>query len=350
MESNAAMGVALHAVGGLAAGSFYAPLKKVQGWAWESSWLAMGLAAWMFAPWLVAWLTIPDLLGVLAESWRDSPGTWLAAVGFGLLWGVGNLAFGLSIRYLGMALGYAIALGACMGFGTLLPPIVEGRLAGMLQTFDGAVVFSGALLGLVGVGMCGIAGRRREAEQASDDVTERSNGSSSKGIAVALVAGLLSACFAFGLTAGKPIADAAVNRGAAPLYANNAVLVVILIGGFVSNAAWCCWLLTKNRTWTDYRPLTNNWMRNVALALVAGVIWFGQFFFYGMGSTKLGETYDFASWSIHMAFIIVFSSFWGLLFREWRGVGGVTMAWVYAGLLGLVGSTIVIGWGSALAG
>ena len=91
-------------------------------------------------------------------------------------------------------------------------------------------------------------------------------------------------------------------------------------------------------------------MRNVALALVAGVIWFGQFFFYGMGSTKLGETYDFASWSIHMAFIIVFSSFWGLLFREWRGVGGVTMAWVYAGLLGLVGSTLVIGWGRALAG
>ena len=176
METNAALGVVLHAIGGLAAGSFYAPLKQVRGWAWESSWLVMGLAAWLAAPWIIAWLTIPDLLTVLAESVAPPPCACGAAVGFGLLWGVGNLTFGLSIRYLGMALGYAVALGAGMGFGTLLPPIVRGEILVKVQTPAGATVLAGALLGLVGVGFCGIAGRRREVEQSSDSLVEKSGG------------------------------------------------------------------------------------------------------------------------------------------------------------------------------
>ena len=125
---------------------------------------------------------------------------------------------------------------------------------------------------------------------------------------------------------------------------------MILIGGFFSNAIWCVVLLVRNQTWRDYTRTTKDWYANVGLSLASGVIWFGQFFFYGMGTTKLGKEYDFSSWSIHMAFIILFSSVWGLIFREWRGTSSATMAWVYSGLLALLGCTVVIGLGNSLAG
>jgi len=170
-----------------------------------------------------------------------------------------------------------------------------------------------------------------------------------KGFAVAAVAGILSACFAFGLSAGKPIADLSIEAGTKSLYSNNAVLVVILLGGFTSNVLWCLVLNFRNKSFGDYigkdgKPL----IRNYSLSALAGLIWYCQFFFYGMGTTKLGEQYEFSSWSIHMAFIIVFSNLWGIVFHEWRGTSRKTKATVWVGLLTLILSTMVIGYGNYL--
>ncbi|MFW6170302.1 MAG: L-rhamnose/proton symporter RhaT [Planctomycetota bacterium] len=198
MVTNPALGIILHAVGGFAAGSFYAPLKKVRRWSWESYWLVMGIAAWMLAPWAVALLTTPELLTVLAAS----PGSaWGLCIVFGLLWGLGNLMFGLSVRYLGMALGFAMALGFCMIFGTLVPPIVEGRIGSILVTKSGLVTLAGVALCLGGIALCGWAGMRKEREltdqQKRESVSEFALG---KGLTVAATVGVLSACFAFGPT------------------------------------------------------------------------------------------------------------------------------------------------------
>jgi L-rhamnose-H+ transport protein len=347
MTTNPALGVLLHAIGGFAAGSFYAPLRKVQRWSWESFWLVMGLAAWLAAPWTVALITTPDLFGVLAAS---PAGVWGMCVMFGLLWGLGNLTFGLSVRYLGMALGYSVVLGFCMTFGTLVPPLVQGQLAGILATTSGMAIFGGVLLCLVGIGLCGWAGMSKEGElteeQKKATVSEFALG---KGFAVAAMAGILSACFAFGLAAGKPIAELAIARGTAPVFSNNAVLVVILLGGFASNAVWCLILNARNHSFRDYvtGPATRQ-VLNYVLSALGGVIWYSQFFFYGMGSTQLGEKFDFSSWSIHMAFIIVFSNLWGLAFHEWRGTSSKTKTLVWAGILTLIFSTMVIGLGNYL--
>jgi L-rhamnose-H+ transport protein len=345
MTTNPALGVLLHAIGGLAAGSFYAPLKKVQRWSWESFWLVMGLAAWLAAPWAVGLITTPDLFGVLAASPRSAGAL---CVLFGLLWGLGNLTFGLSVRYLGMALGYSVALGFCMTFGTLVPPVARGELTSILGTTSGRVILSGILVCLSGIGLCGWAGMSREKEltdqQKRDAVSEFALG---RGFAVAAMAGVLSACFAFGLAAGKPIAELSIARGTTPVFSNNAVLVVILLGGLVSNAVWCLILNYRNRSFPDY--VTGPPARqafNYIVSTLAGAIWYAQFFFYGMGTTKLGEKYDFSSWSIHMAFIIVFSNLWGIVFHEWRGTSRTTKALVWAGILTLIGSTIVIGYGN----
>ncbi|HUT89530.1 MAG TPA: L-rhamnose/proton symporter RhaT [Thermoguttaceae bacterium] len=349
MPTGPFLGVLLHAIGGFAAGSFYAPLKQVRRWAWESFWLVMGMAAWLVTPWVVALVTIPHLVEVLLSSPATAIG-W--AIFFGLLWGVGNLTFGLSVRYLGMALGYAVALGFCMIFGTLVPPIVDGKLGSMLGTASGLTILGGVAACLGGIGICGRAGMRKEAELTDEEkkqtVAEFALG---KGFAVATMAGILSACFAFGLKWGKPIGQVAIEHGAPELYSNNAVLVVILIGGFVSNVVWCLFLNARNRSFGDYvtGPALRQ-LRNYLLSALGGVIWYGQFFFYGMGTTKLGEKYDFSSWSIHMAFIIVFSNLWGLYFREWHGTSRRTNALVWAGIATLIASTIVIGYGNYLAG
>ena len=350
------LGVLLHAIGGFAAGSFYAPLKKVERWAWESFWLVMGLAAWLAAPWIVTWLTTPRLWEVFCKSSLSD--LWVCVL-FGLLWGLGNLTFGLSVRFLGMALGYAVALGFCMVFGTLVPPIYAGltggeedwaKLVAIFTTPAGQAVLTGIVFCLAGIGMCGKAGMRKEAEltehQKKESVAEFSLG---KGFAVAMAAGVLSACFAFGLSAGKSIAALSAEMGTAPIFANNVVLVAILIGGFASNVVWCVILNLKNKTYKDYfSGKTGQQLRNYFFAALGGVIWYGQFFFYGMGTTKLGERYDFSSWSIHMAFIIVFSNLWGIAFHEWRGTSRKTKAWVWAGIVALIVSTMMIGYGNYL--
>ncbi len=341
------LGVLLHAIGGLAAGSFYAPLKRVQGWAWESFWLVMGLAAWLVAPWIVAWITTPDLLDVLVES---TPQAWRYCLLFGCLWGVGNLTFGLSVRYLGVALGYSVALGFCMVFGTLIPPIYRGEFGGLLSTTSGQTIMAGLVTCLGGIALCGWAGIRKEAElsdeQKMETVAEFALG---RGFAVATVSGILSACFAFGLAAGEPIAALAIEHGTPTLWSNNAVLVVILIGGFASNCVWCLILNVRNRTFKDYisGPASQQ-LSNYLLSAFGGVVWYGQFFFYGMGTTKLGDKYDFSSWSIHMAFIIIFSNLWGIVFHEWQGTSARTQGLVWTGILTLIASTVVIGYANYL--
>ncbi|NOY42798.1 MAG: L-rhamnose/proton symporter RhaT [Planctomycetes bacterium] len=342
------LGIFLHALGGSASASFYVPLKKVDKWAWECFWLVMGVAAWLIAPWGVALITTPDLFQVLCSSKPEVLGLTML---FGLFWGVGGLTFGLSVRYLGMALGYAVALGFCMLVGTLVPPLHEGRLGEIAATPSGQMILAGVVTCMGGIAICGLAGVYREGELT--DRQENGTGEEfalTKGFAVAITAGILSACFAFGLAAGKPIAELAKNAGAEPLYQNNSVLVVILLGGFITNAVWCLLLNVKNRSFRDYvQGAPGKQLQNYLLSAMGGVLWYGQFFFYGMGTTKLGEKYDFSSWSIHMAFIIIFSNLWGLYFHEWRGTSRRTRTCVGLGILTLIVSTIAIGCGNYLA-
>lgn len=347
MTPNPPLGVLLHAIGGFAAGSFYAPLKKVRRWAWESSWLVMGLAAWLITPWVVASWTTPRLTDVLRTSEPES----LAIVFlFGMLWGVGGLTFGLTMRYLGIGLGMAVALGFCAIVGTLEPPIRNGDLLEKVSTPGGGVILAGLLICVAGISICGLAGACKEREtrgdRSTDATTEFSLG---KGLAIATLSGILSACFAIGLDHGKPIAELSRTLGTPDLYVNNAVLVVILLGGLVTNLTWCLLLNFQNRTFADYvSGSVRSQVANYAWSLLGGSIWYCQFLFYGMGQTKIGRKFEFSSWTLHMAFIIVFSSLWGLYFHEWSGTSRRTKGMVWFGILTLITATIVIGFGNWL--
>ncbi len=343
MGPNPFLGVAFHSIGGFAAGSFYAPLKKIRSWAWETYWLVMGVAAWLITPWVVAGITTPQLWRVIRES---PPGALVWSYVFGVLWGIGGLTYGLTMRYLGMALGVAVALGFCAVFGTLVPPVVRGQFGELLTSPAGRTVLAGVAVSLTGILICGLAGRRKDNELSSEEqkgaVAEFALG---RGFAVAVVSGILSACFAYGLAAAEPIAELSVRMGTKNLYANNVGLVVILMGGLTTNAIWCLRLNRRNRTFSDYRA--GPW-RNYILCILGGVIWYHQFFFYGMGMTKMGEQYAFSSWSLHMAFIIVFSNLWGLYFKEWQGASRRTQTMVWIGLAVLILSTVIIGYANRM--
>ncbi|MBI1387192.1 MAG: L-rhamnose/proton symporter RhaT [bacterium] len=348
MESDPITGVLLHAVGGFAAASFYIPFKKIRNWSWESYWLIGGVFSWVLAPWAAGALAVPSLWKTLSQSPPQALGLCFL---FGVLWGVGGLTFGLSMRYLGMSLGYAIALGFCAAFGTIVPPLFQNQFMDLTMTLSGRVTLGGVAICLAGIGFCGAAGMRKESElPAEEKQSIIQEFDLWKGAWVALFAGVMSACMAFGIAAGKPIAELAETNGVQSLWRNTPVFIVIFAGGFCTNLVWCLALNRRNRSWGDYvRAERTPLLMNYLFAALAGVTWYFQFMFYGMGTTRMGK-YDFSSWTIHMAFIIVFSNLWGWWFHEWRGVSAKTKALVWTGVMILLLSTIVVGLGNYIAG
>ena len=347
MVPNPFLGVVLHALGGFAAGSFYIPFKKVRKWAWETYWLVGGFFSWVIAPWVVACLICPDVMAIL----RDAPkSSLLWSYVFGVLWGIGGLTFGLTMRYLGMSLGYALALGFCAAFGTIIPPVFNGQIGGMLSRPSGIVTLGGVLVCLAGIAVCGKAGVSKERELSADQKKAAvSEFDFVKGVWIAVFAGIMSACMAFAIQAGKPISALAVQHHVPPLWQNSPLFVVIFAGGFTTNLIWCVALNIRNRTGVNYiSGPAKSQLTNYIFSALAGITWYCQFMFYGMGTTRMGR-YDFSSWTIHMAFIIVFSSLWGLMFHEWRGSSRKTHNVIFAGILVLVASTVVVGFGAYLA-
>ena len=387
MGPNPFLGVFFHWLGGLASGSFYVPYRGVKKWSWETYWLVGGVFSWIICPWTFAFFMTHDLVGVLKQQ---TAGTIWWTYFFGLLWGFGGLTFGLTMRYLGMSLGMGVALGYCAAFGTLVPPIfkalmpslpVGASIVDVAQSTSGQVTLAGVGVCLLGIGIAALAGFTKEREMSEEQkrkVIKEFN--FKKGILVATFSGILSACFAFALQAGKPINDASLAAGTDKIWTGLPALVVLLLGGFTTNFIWCVLLNLKNKTGYQYlasqvhlehahhggmsggenasqetavgAPTTNLTipvLYNYLFCALAGTCWYFQFFFYTMGATQMGK-YDFASWTLHMASIIIFSTMWGWILHEWKGASKKAHLLIAGGIGTLILSTIVIGWGAYLKG
>ncbi|WP_263384430.1 L-rhamnose/proton symporter RhaT [Granulicella arctica] len=379
MGTNPFIGVIFHWIGGFASATNFIPFRGIKRWSWEIYWLIQGFAAWIIAPIVLASIFVPHLFTILHAAPHNA---LVYAFVWGILWGMGGLTFGLAIRYLGIALGYAIALGLCTAFGTLLPPLFHGQLGAIAHETSGQIILAGVAVCILAVAVNGAAGVSKEREITTEEKLEAGEAdfSFAKGLAVAIFAGIMSSCFAFGLDAGAPIARIAKAQLAAShrldLWQNLPVLVVVLWGGFLTNFVWSAILILKNRSIGQFtgasgtNPMRSaatrgdtliDWdPRNIAaferltprtltlnyiLAILAGVIWYFQFFFYSMGQTKMGK-YDFSSWALHMASIIIFATLWGLVLREWKGTSTRTKLLVATGLFLLIASTVIIGYGN----
>jgi len=349
---NAILGVIFHFLGGFASGSFYMAFKKVKKWSWESYWLVGGLFSWLIVPPLAAFLTIPGFADIIKQS-EFTVFSWTYLMG--VLWGIGGLTYGLGIRFLGMSLGNSVILGYCAAFGSLIPPIFynyfpqEGKVSfsDMMSTGGGRMVLIGVLVCLLGIIICGKAGIMKE-KNLSEAEKKKSIAEFSlmKGLIVATISGILSACFNFGIEAGKPMAQAAVSLGYNPLFQNNVTYVVLLWGGLTTNLIWCVILNAKNKSFSDYTDRSSPLARNYIFSALAGTTWFLQFFFYGMGESKLGN--GASSWILHMAFIILISNMWGVVLKEWKGVNARTRNTITIGILTILASVILVGYGNSL--
>jgi L-rhamnose-H+ transport protein len=376
------LGIPLHWLGGLASGSFYVPYRAVKKWSWETYWLLGGLFSWIICPLVFALLLTQHLFEVIAAQPLS---TLFWTYFFGLLWGFGGLTYGLTMRYLGLSLGTGVALGFCAAFGTLMPPIaklvvptipVAESIVEIAASRAGRVTLAGVAICCFGIAVAAFAGLKKERElPAGAKQATIAEFNFLKGLLVATFCGIASACFAFALTAGNPIGAASLSAGTGQIWSGLPKLVVLLWGGFTTNFIWCAILIYRNRTGYQYfssherlgltslkatsaegrvapdlTPTTDGKVplfQNYLFSAVAGTTWYLQFFFYTMGETQMGR-YGFASWTVHMASIIIFATMWGWILHEWKGSSRSVHAAVAVGIILLVSSTVVIGWGTYL--
>lgn len=338
------VGIIFHAIGGFSSASFYTPFYRVKKWSWHTYWISLGFIAWIIMPWIGGWITTPDLSGILSKSPSDSL-LWTYILG--VLWGFGGLMAGLGLRYLGLALGQSISLGVSAIVGTLVVAVIDNKLLMLVTTISGGVISAGFLVGVVGIGFCGYAGVLKDRHLSEEDKTESvKEFSASKGLTMAILGGVMSACMAFAIRAGAPIAEQSAIAGTTKVFINNPVFVLALGGGFTTNFIYAMIISIRKKTFGDYNihPRATLY-RNYLLATFSGIMWYGQFFFYGMGTTKMGR-YDFASWSIHMSSIIIFSNLWGFWLKEWKLVDKKTLTYLWIGIIMLIMSVTLIGVGN----
>ena len=336
------IGLIIIAVGAFCQSSCYVPINKIKDWSWESYWIVQGVFAWLLLPLLGAFLAVPEG-HCLCELITDTPSfnIWMTIL-FGVLWGVGGLTFGLSMRYLGVALGQSIALGTCAGLGTIMGPVLLNVFFPELNALSSLTfaVILGVAVTLVGIAVIGVAGSMKAASLSEEEKKAAvKDFNFPKGLAIALLAGFMSGCFNVGLEFGKDI-----NFGdlTPDMYKTLPATLLVTLGGFVTNAVYCFYQNSKNKTWGDYAK-TSVWGNNALFCLLAGALWYSQFFGLSLGKGFLTEspTLMTLAFCILMALNVTFSNVWGIILKEWKGCSQKTIAVLVVGLIILVFSTVL---------
>ena len=328
------IGLLIIAVGAFCQSSSYVPINKIKDWSWESYWLVQGVAACLGFPLLGACLAVPEGRSLM-ELFAADPKASLLTMFFGVLWGIGGLTFGLSMRYLGVALGQSIALSTCAGLGTILTPVFTGNVSDLTLP-----VIVGVVVTLAGIGVIGLAGHMKSQSLSDEEKKEAvKDFNFTKGIIVALLAGFMSACFSIGLGFGEGL-----NFGEQtdPMFRTLPATLLVTIGGFITNAAYCFFQNQKNSTWADYKK-SSLYANNVLFCALAGLLWYSQFFGLSLGKGFLTESATLLtfSWCILMALNVTFSNVWGIILKEWKGCSSKTITVLLAGILILIISSFL---------
>lgn len=331
------IGLLIIAIGAFCQSSCYVPINKIKDWSWESYWIVQGVFAWLVLPFLGALLAVPEgqsLFGLFAEA--PSFNVWMTIL-FGVLWGVGGLTFGLSMRYLGVALGQSIALGTCAGLGTIMGPVLLNIFFPELNALDSLTfaVITGVVVTLLGIAIIGVAGGMKSAALSEEEKKEAvKDFNFPKGLAIALLAGFMSGCFNVGLEFGKDINFGELTD---PMFRTLPATLLVTFGGFLTNAVYCFYQNQKNKTWGDYKK-GSVWGNNLLFCLLAGALWYSQFFGLSLGKGFLAEspTLTTLAFCILMALNVVFSNVWGIILKEWKGCSSKTIAVLVCGIVVLV--------------
>ena len=330
-------GIGLIAIGAFSSGSFSIPFGNTRNWAWENYWLIYSLFAYVIVPLVACYVFCPGFMNVLSGVSAQTLG-WIFLLG--IIYGICNLTFGLSLRYLGLSLGFSLSLGLMMILGTIIPPAIDGRLNILLQQSGGTMLIAGLLIAAVGIALSGYAGYRKDKGVGPEANPELNFG---KGLVLVFFVGITGASQALGIEQGTGISSALVASGIDPLFQTLPVFFVLFGGSFLATALWCLFLSKKNNNLKAFVKTKDIAVSgNYLYCGLAGFLWFVNFIFYGMGKSRMGE-FSFTAWGILMSLTIVFATLWGLYRGEWKATDTKTKAWMYAGLVVLVAASFIIG-------
>ena len=335
------IGLLIIAIGSFCQSSSYVPIKKVKEWSWESFWLVQGIFAWLIFPVLGAQLAVPEgqsLVGLYLDNLSRS--MW--PVFWGILWGVGGLTFGLSMRYLGVALGQSISLGTCAGLGTILGPVLLNIFFPELNALESLTfaVILGVVVTLVGIAVIGVAGAMKSSSLSEEEKKQAvKDFNFPKGLTIALLAGFMSGCFNVGLEFGKDINFGELTE---PMFRTLPATLLVTLGGFITNAVYCFYQNSKNHTWSDYGK-SGVIVNNLLFCALAGLLWYSQFFGLSLGKGFLTSSpvLTTLAFCILMALNVVFSNVWGIILKEWKGCSRSTIMVLVLGLAILIISSFL---------
>lgn len=336
-------GIGWHMVGALAAASFYAPIEKIRRWSWETSWAFAGMFSWLILPIGVSLLLLPHFHAFYAA--QPAHLLW-TVVFFGAMWGVGSVSYGLTMRHLGISLGVGVAIGVTLVVGTIIPPIVHGQYRALFLSRSGAWNMAGMIIALAGVAVVSYAGHQKEA-LLGREVREFNL---KLGLLLAVLCGIFSAGFSFGLDAAEPIRQAALTAGLKPLYARLPTYVLIMGGGAAINLAYCFTRLAFKPDISiraDFSQPGSTIARNAALAAAGGILWYLQFFFYAWGEANIPHRLDYVNWMLHMSGYVLWGGVVGLALGEWKNVGSRPVRLLWAGILVIIAAANLVGLGMA---
>ncbi|WP_414148762.1 L-rhamnose/proton symporter RhaT [Erwinia sp. BNK-24-b] len=334
-------GILWHLVGAASAACFYAPFKKVRHWSWETMWSVGGVMSWIILPWAVSAALLPNFWAFYSSF---SLAQLLPVFLFGAMWGIGNINYGLTMRYLGMSMGIGIAIGITLVVGTLMTPLLQGRFVELFSSTGGRLTLLGVLVALVGVTIVSRAGLLKE--RAMGITAEEFN--LKKGLLLAVFCGVFSAGMSFAMNAAKPMQDAALALGVNPLYSALPSYVVIMGGGALVNLGFCFIRLATKSTLSaraDFSVGKSLLISNVLLSLLGGTMWYLQFFFYAWGHARIPAQYDFISWMLHMSFYVLCGGLVGLLLKEWKNAGKRPVSVLCGGCFVIILAANIVGLG-----
>ena len=336
-------GIGWHIVGAAFAASFYAPIGKVKKWSWEATWAVAGFFSWILLPIGASLFLLPHFLAFYAGF--PAGLLWKIAL-CGAMWGVGNVSYGLTMRHLGISLGVGVAIGVTLVFGTIVPKLWQGQYADLFLTRSGHWNMAGILVALVGIAIVSYAGHQKETQMG----VETKEFNVMLGLALAVMCGIFSSGFNFGLYAAAPVRSATLALGVNPLLSRLPSYVLIMGGGAIVNMSYCFFRLAtlkKISLRADLGQPRPTLFKNGILAASGGIMWYLQFFFYSWGEANIPARLDYVNWMLHMSLYVLCGGLVGLALGEWKGVGSRPVRLLWAGVLIIIAAANLVGLGMA---
>jgi L-rhamnose-H+ transport protein len=308
-------------IAGIITGSVLVPMRLMKTWPWENTWLLFAVCAYCMAPWVVTFLSVPNVLTVY-----QSVPSGILAVTFllGIGWGLAVVLFGIAVDMVGLSISTALLYGSSVALGSLGALVLLEP--SKLVSAENLRLVAWDLILVAGVLLCAQAGRVREPSSSSAGIRTR------RGVAISLVAGVLSTFFNIVLIYGEPIRQQAMLAGADPKLATNAVWSLAVTGGALPSLAWATYLLARKKGWRHFRGV--HAVRNTLLCVGMGIAWIAGTVLYGVATSRIGKMGTALAWPVYMSATILAGIGWGLVLGEWKGASrsSIRLLWIGVGV------------------